>query len=62
MNQNFYMRAVGSIFSLIALLHLLRISYGWEAVIGGFIVPLWLSWVALVITAYLAYCSFRFSR
>lgn len=45
----------GIIFLAIALLHAARIVYSWDAVIGGWTVPLWLSWVALVISGYLAY-------
>lgn len=55
MDQRTYTRLTGVIFLLIAVLHLLRILYGWSAVIGGWPVPLWLSWVALIIGAYLAW-------
>ena len=47
----------GTIFLLITLLHALRILYGWEAVIGGLKVPTWVSWIALVISGYLAYAG-----
>jgi drug/metabolite transporter (DMT)-like permease len=46
------------IFSLVALLHLVRIIFGWSAVIGGWSVPMWLSWVALIVTGALAYFGF----
>lgn len=55
MDQHTYTRLTGVIFLLIAVLHLLRILYRWGAVIGGWSVPLWLSWVALIIGAYLAW-------
>lgn len=55
MDQRTYTRLTGVIFLLIAVLHLLRILYGWSAVIGGWAMPLWLSWVALIIGAYLAW-------
>ncbi len=48
---------VGTIFLIIALLHAVRIFYGWEAVIGGLVVPKWVSWIALVISAYLSYAG-----
>ncbi len=46
------------IFLIIALLHAVRIFYGWEAVIGGLVAPKWVSWIALAISAYLAYAGF----
>ena len=54
--------AAGSIFLLIFILHLLRIIMGWEGVIGSFVVPMWFSWVALLITGYLAYQGLRLSK
>lgn len=47
----------GVIFLIIALLHVARIFYGWEAVLGGLVVPKWVSWIALVISGYLAYAE-----
>ena len=52
----------GAIFLIIALLHALRILYGWEAVIGGLKVPTWISWIALVISGYLAYAGLSLGR
>ena len=62
MNQNAYAIATGIIFFLIAFLHLLRLVYGWEAAIGGWSVPQWVSVVALVIAGYLAYEGFRLRK
>jgi hypothetical protein len=44
--------------SLIALLHLVRIIFGWSAMLGSWSVPMWLSWVALIVTGALAYFGF----
>ena len=52
----------GAIFSLISLLHLLRIIFGWQAVLEGWTVPLWPSWMALLVGAYLAYQGFRLGK
>jgi hypothetical protein len=41
-----------------AVLHALRLLLGWEAVIGGWSVPTWFSWVALALAGYLAYSAF----
>lgn len=62
MGEKHFTFVTGLIFLLIAILHVLRLVYGWKAVIGGWMVPMWLSWVALVIAAYLAYTGFRLSK
>jgi hypothetical protein len=50
------------IFSLIALLHAIRLLRGWQVTIEGAVVPIWISWIALVIAAYLAYEGFRLAK
>lgn len=40
MNQKIFSTITLVIFSLIALLHALRLVYGWSAVIGGWEVPM----------------------
>ncbi len=62
MTQNVYLRVTGFIFLLIAILHLLRLVFGWEAVIVERAVPHWLSVVALIVAGYLAYEGFRLGR
>jgi hypothetical protein len=38
-----YLLVTAVIFSLIALLHLVRIIFGWSAMLGSWSVPMWLS-------------------
>jgi len=59
MNQKTFVLTAGIVFSLVAVLHALRLLLGWEAVIGGWAVPMWLSWVALAFAGYLAYTAFK---
>ena len=47
---------------VIAILHLLRIVFGWSAVIGGWEVPEWVSAVAFVVAGFLTYESIRLSQ
>ena len=58
MNCKSYFLVTATIFSVIGLFHLLRIVLGWEAVVGGWSIPMWLSWVAMIVTAVLAYYGF----
>ena len=62
MNQKTFLVVAAIIFLLISVLHLLRIIYGWSAVIGGWSVPTWVSWVALIVAVLLAYQAFRLSK
>ena len=62
MSQRTFSLTVATLFSLIGVLHLLRLVYGWEAVIGGWVVPMWISWPALLIAGFLAYEGVRLGR
>ena len=62
MSQRTFLGVSGTIFGIIAILHLLRITYGWPAQIGSFTVPTWLSWLSLLIAGYLAITAFILLR
>ena len=62
MNQKTFTLTTGVIFTLIAVLHILRLLFGWQAVIGGWNVPTWVSGLALVLSGYLAYSAFRLRK
>ena len=62
MTHKSYTLTVGVIFFVIAILHLLRIVFQWDAMIGGWLVPQWVSWVAVIFAAYLGYEGFLFGR
>jgi len=51
-----------AILSFIALGHLLRMLFGWEAIINGVHIPLWASAIAIVFFAGLACMLWRESR
>ena len=50
------------VFSLIALMQLLRFVLGWEVTVNGLIVPVWLSGIAFVIAGGLAVMLWREMR
>ena len=62
MNQKNYFSLTGIIFTIIALLHLARVSQGWVAVIGGFTLPFWVSWTAIIVAGYLGYQGLKHGR
>ena len=50
------------IFFLVAVVHVLRLVFKWEVILAGWHLPLWISVVALIIAASLAYEGFRLSK
>ncbi|MCZ6490150.1 MAG: hypothetical protein O7A06_06430 [Acidobacteria bacterium] len=62
MNQKTFSRTASVIFSLVALLHGLRLVFGWEAIIAGWMAPPWASGVAVLMAGYLSYEGLRLSR
>jgi hypothetical protein len=49
MSQKTFTIIASMIFGIVALFHVLRIFFGWPAVVGGWTVPMWLSWIGLVV-------------
>jgi hypothetical protein len=50
------------VFSLVALLQLLRVALGWEVTVNGLFIPPWASVIACVVAATLAVMLWRESR
>lgn len=55
------LKIVGLAFLIVALLHLVRIAFGWNLILGETTIPLWLSWLGVIIPGYLSYSSFHFA-
>jgi len=51
-----------ALFALIAVAHLLRLFAGWEVIVGGFVVPVWVSWLGLIAAGGLAVMVWREAR
>jgi len=50
------------VFSLVALLQLIRVISGWEVTVNGLAIPMWASVIALVVAAALATMLWREAR
>jgi len=61
MGQKTYFTTTFIVFAVIGVLHLLRILNGWDAEIGGLVIPLWASWVAVLVAGYLSFSAYRLS-
>ena len=62
MKQETYKKVTVLIFSVITILHVLRLIFGWDAVLGGWQVPVWLSFIAVALGGFLAYSAFKLSK
>ncbi len=62
MSQKIFSLVAGLIFFLIAVMHGLRLALTWEVVLNGWSVPMWVSVVAIVIAACLAFEGLKPSR
>jgi hypothetical protein len=64
MNRRIEMRSnyavvSGALFGVIAVLQAVRALYQWPVQIGGVDIPVWVSWVAVVVTGSLCAWAFR---
>ena len=62
MDKKTYLLTVAVIFSVIGIVHALRLWFAWEGVIGGWIVPQWLSLVAILAALFLAWQGYLFAQ
>jgi hypothetical protein len=54
MNKKTFCVVTGVIFAVVALVHLLRLYFGWPVQIGDWSVPMWVSWFGLIVTGALS--------
>ena len=57
-----YLKFSGAIFGVVALAHLHRLVRHWPIDVAGHTVPLWVSWVALVLAGGLSIWALRLLR
>ena len=49
-----FTRISSILFGIVALAHLLRLFFGSEIIIDGWVVPMWISWVGMLVPGILA--------
>jgi len=62
MRKNTYLVTTATVFLVVAILHALRLIYGWEGVIGNWRVPFWLSWIVVIFTLCLSWQGFHHKK
>jgi hypothetical protein len=58
LNRQTYMTVTATLFLVVAIVHLLRIIFGWQVEIGGLSIPFWVSWLGVLAAGALAYLGF----
>ncbi len=61
MSKSTYVRVTSVVFAFMAVAQFTRIVLGWPAQIGTFRVPLWCSYVSVIVAGGLAATGFRLS-
>ena len=64
MAQKTFCRLAGLVFLIIAVLHFLRVFYGWPVTVGAnaIVVPMWVSYLIVVGTGFLSWQGFKNSK
>ena len=56
-----YFVLVGIITGVVALIHLARVIFGFGAEVNGRDIPMWFSWLGILVAGFVSYASFRFA-
>ncbi|MEK7551933.1 MAG: hypothetical protein AAB534_00805 [Patescibacteria group bacterium] len=62
MKAHTFFTFASAVFSIVAIVHLLRVITGFGLVIAGWSVPIWVNTVAFLIAAILGYHGLKLSR
>jgi hypothetical protein len=57
-----YLRISGALFGFIALGHLFRLFQHWPVNLAGHLVPLWVSWIGVILAGGLSLWAVRLAR
>ncbi len=59
MNAKSFSTLAGAMFSLGALVHASRLIWEWPIVIGGWNIPIWVSWIGILVGGTLGWLGLR---
>lgn len=62
MTRRNYFVVSSAVFAAVALVHLYRVMQGWTAVINGYEVEMWASWISIAVAGYLAFTGYGFRK
>ena len=62
MDKNKSLKLASVVFGIIAFVHLLRSIFSWPALIGTFSVPVYFSYIAVIVAGYLSWLMYNAGR
>jgi len=62
MDKNKSLLISAIIFGVIGFLHLLRSLFGWQLILANFNIPLYLSYIAVIVLGYLSWSMYKASK
>ena len=62
MKQKLFLQIVGVILAVKAAFGVLYLIFGWNIAISGWVMPMWLIVVAVVVDGYLSYLACKYSK
>ena len=62
LDKNQTLKLAAIIFGIVALVHLLRSIFSWQLIIGNFNVPLYFSYVVVIVAGYLSWNLYNASK
>lgn len=62
MTHRTYSGVIGVLFLLMAILQCLRIVLGWQVAANGVTIPMWVTWIAVLVLGHLSFTGLRLSR
>jgi len=62
MSRKTFLQVAGVIFLVIAAIHLPRIVFGVTALVGDQSIPMWASWLAVLVMGFLGYQGLRLAK
>ncbi|PIR68182.1 hypothetical protein COU49_02450 [Candidatus Nomurabacteria bacterium CG10_big_fil_rev_8_21_14_0_10_35_16] len=62
MTKHTFVLVASWIFLIIGIMHIGRLTYGWQVYIGDFMVPMWIYWVEAFASLYLSFLGFQLNK
>lgn len=62
MDTKTYVRITGALFAVLAVVHVVRLFYGWGISVNDTAIPLWVSWFGIALTGFFSYSSFMLQK
>ena len=54
-----YIQVTGVVFVVVALAHVVRLVLDWPVQVAGWVVPIWISWIGILVAGALCVWAFR---